>query len=259
MMYAHSFGFVEKNARLGQSSHEYTFSPVRKDFFNKIWVVECLPFLIHLILPTIKAEILFMMSATRPSCIAMMMTMWFLLFGVSPVVHSFQISPILTAHGSSSMDIELRRGSKKQTLSKKLSPQQVFKSSIELRSTQDDNGGENLESSFPSIDAILGITASLVVLYSEYTLKTTGCGLPAGRFGIVGAAEGLSYLGVVGICANAASKYFSDDESSETGARSIATTLGISAALVGLAVLGFQIADYGYIPNAVPMEGGMCK
>jgi hypothetical protein len=24
-------------------------------------------------------------------------------------------------------------------------------------------------------------------------------------------------------------------------------------------VLGFQIADYGYIPNAVPMEGGMCS
>ena len=27
----------------------------------------------------------------------------------------------------------------------------------------------------------------------------------------------------------------------------------------GLAVLGFQIVDYGYIPNAVPMEGGMCS
>lgn len=100
-----------------------------------------------------------------------------------------------------------------------------------------------------------------MVLYSEYTLKTTGCGLPAGPFGIVGAIEGLSYLGVVGICANAVSKYFSDegDNRSDTGARRLATTLGVSAALVGILVLGFQVMDYGYIPNAVPMEGGMCK
>lgn len=98
------------------------------------------------------------------------------------------------------------------------------------------------------------------MLYSEYTLKTTGCGLPAGLFGIIGAVEGVSYLGVVGICANATSKYFSDqDEGSDTGARRLATTLGVSAALVGIIVLAFQVADYGYIPNAVPMEGGMCK
>ena len=33
-----------------------------------------------------------------------------------------------------------------------------------------------------------GVFASAVVLYSEFTLKTTGCGLPAGPFGAVGAA-----------------------------------------------------------------------
>ncbi len=189
-----------------------------------------------------------------------MIVIWFLLFGASPVVYSFQISPIVKAHGSFSVNFEPNGGSKLQTLSKKLYSDSLAKSKIELKSTQDENGGEKLESPSPSIDAILGIVASLVVLYSEYTLKTTGCGLPAGPFGIVGAVEGLSYLGVVGICANAASKYFSDDETnSDTGARSIATTLGLSAALVGLAVLGFQVVDYGYIPNAVPMEGGMCK
>ena len=42
------------------------------------------------------------------------------------------------------------------------------------------------------------------------------------------------------------------------------------AALVGLfvfltgcsvltGILGFQLAEYGYLPNAVPMEGGMCQ
>jgi hypothetical protein len=48
---------------------------------------------------------------------------------------------------------------------------------------------------------IAGILASGIVLYSEFTLKTTGCGLPAGPFGLVGAAEGISYLTVFGIAA----------------------------------------------------------
>ncbi|CAK9059088.1 unnamed protein product [Durusdinium trenchii] len=44
-----------------------------------------------------------------------------------------------------------------------------------------------------------GIGASLVMAWSEWTLKTTGCGLPAGPFGLLGATEGLSYLAVVGL------------------------------------------------------------
>ena len=38
-----------------------------------------------------------------------------------------------------------------------------------------------------------------VMLWSEYTLKTTGCGLPAGPGGLLGALEGISYLFVVGL------------------------------------------------------------
>ena len=45
----------------------------------------------------------------------------------------------------------------------------------------------------------LGLLSNVVVDYSLYTLKTTGCGLPAGPFGLVGAAEGISYLAVVGL------------------------------------------------------------
>jgi hypothetical protein len=47
----------------------------------------------------------------------------------------------------------------------------------------------------------IGTFASLVTFYSEFTLKTTGCGLPAGPFGLVGLVEGLSYLGVTGLVA----------------------------------------------------------
>ena len=39
-----------------------------------------------------------------------------------------------------------------------------------------------------------GIVSNIVCDYSLYVLKTTGSGLPAGFFGLEGAAEGVSYL-----------------------------------------------------------------
>jgi len=56
-------------------------------------------------------------------------------------------------------------------------------------------------------------------------LEYQGSGLPAGPAGILGAAEGLSFLSIA----------------------------------VGLTVFFLQITNYGYIPNAVPMEGAMCS
>jgi hypothetical protein len=140
---------------------------------------------------------------------------------------------------------------------------QPLSSSIVLKSAQDDIDGDGDIGGGGSFDAggILGTIASVVVLYSEFVLKTTGCGLPAGPFGIVGAVEGVSYLGVVATCATAAVDYFSENgvEGSDNITRRIATALGVTAAAVGIVVLVLQVTDYGYIPNAVPMEGGMCK
>ncbi|GIL68952.1 hypothetical protein Vafri_22214 [Volvox africanus] len=45
----------------------------------------------------------------------------------------------------------------------------------------------------------LGLPANAVMLWSEWTLKTTGSGLPPGPGGALGAAEGISYLLVLGI------------------------------------------------------------
>jgi predicted neutral ceramidase superfamily lipid hydrolase len=67
----------------------------------------------------------------------------------------------------------------------------------------DDNNGVELASSDQLVLGVTGTIASLIMIYSEYTLKTTGCGLPAGPFGLVGLIEGLSYLGVTGIAAYA--------------------------------------------------------
>jgi len=44
---------------------------------------------------------------------------------------------------------------------------------------------------------VTGLVASVIMLYSESVLFRTGCGLPAGPLGLYGAAEGVSYLGVV--------------------------------------------------------------
>lgn len=43
----------------------------------------------------------------------------------------------------------------------------------------------------------VGLLSNPIALYSEYTLATTGSGLPPGPYGLVGAAEGLSYLAVL--------------------------------------------------------------
>jgi len=111
---------------------------------------------------------------------------------------------------------------------------------------------------------ILGILASLVVLRSEFVLKTTGCGLPAGPYGLVGAIEGISYLGVAATAATAIATTVTINNDNNNNydigvLRRLATSLSYSAIIFGIVVVAFQIFDYGYIPNAVPMEGGMCK
>ena len=63
------------------------------------------------------------------------------------------------------------------------------------------------------------------VASSLLSKATSGSGLPAGPGGLLGAAEGLSFL----------------------------------SAVIGLSVLGFQLAEYGYLPEAVPIAGGVCS
>ena len=108
----------------------------------------------------------------------------------------------------------------------------------------------------------VGVSASIIMLYSEYTLKSTGCGLPAGPAGLLGAAEGISYLYVVGLAGYSVLNKFKTGSGLPAGPGGIlgaAEGLSFLAILAGVVVLGFQMVDYGYIPNAVPMEGGMCS
>ena len=74
------------------------------------------------------------------------------------------------------------------------------KSTWSLFSANDDQETNNVILSLSTSDQVLlggvGTFMSTVMLYSEFVLKTTGCGLPAGPFGLIGATEGISYLGV---------------------------------------------------------------
>ncbi|EKX41882.1 hypothetical protein GUITHDRAFT_159869 [Guillardia theta CCMP2712] len=100
------------------------------------------------------------------------------------------------------------------------------------------------------------------MLWSEYTLKTTGCGLPAGPGGALGALEGVSYLWVVGLVAYSLYTKVKTGKGLPPGPGGIlgaAEGLAFLAVLAGVVVLGLQIKDYGYIPNAVPTEGGKCS
>jgi len=110
--------------------------------------------------------------------------------------------------------------------------------------------------------SILGLASQPIMWWSLYTLKTTGCGLPAGPFGLLGAAEGISYLVVVGFVGAALLSKVTSGSGLPAGPGGLlgaAEGLSFLTAAAGLAVLGFQIADYGYLPEAVPVEGGVCS
>ena len=119
-----------------------------------------------------------------------------------------------------------------------------------------------LSESDQGVVGAVGTVASLITLYSEYTLKMTGCGLPAGPAGLLGLAEGLSYISVVGIGAFSLFTKLKQGRGLPAGPGGLlgaAEGLSFVAIVAGLVVLAFQIVDYNYIPNAVPMEGGMCN
>jgi hypothetical protein len=135
--------------------------------------------------------------------------------------------------------------------------------------TQLSEGSENefdtsisLSETDQGIIGSVGCVTALIMMYSEYVLKTTGCGLPAGPAGIVGLSEGLSYLSVIAIVATSLFTKVRTGSGLPAGPGGVlgaAEGLSFLAVVVGIVVLASQILQYGYIPNAIPMEGGMCS
>jgi hypothetical protein len=90
-------------------------------------------------------------------------------------------------------------------------------------------------------------------------LKTTGCGLPPGPGGAIGAAEGVSYLVILGTVA------WSTYTKVKTGSGLPSGPAGLLGAVEGLSylsllailvVFGLQYLDLGFIPGPVPSD--MC-
>ncbi|KAF8072746.1 hypothetical protein HT031_000406 [Scenedesmus sp. PABB004] len=97
-----------------------------------------------------------------------------------------------------------------------------------------------------------GLVANPVCLWSEYTLKTTGAGLPPGPGGALGALEGVSYLVVVGIIA------WSVATKARTGSGLPAGPAGLLGAVEGFSYLsllgaivafGLTFAEKGALPG----------
>jgi hypothetical protein len=102
-----------------------------------------------------------------------------------------------------------------------------------------------------------GLVSTPVIGWSLYTLKTTGCGLPPGPGGSIGAIEGVSYLVVVGIVA------WSLYTKTKTGSGLPNGPFGLLGAVEGLSyltllaivvVFGLQYFEQGYIPGPLPAE-----
>ncbi|KAJ9564401.1 hypothetical protein OSB04_000367 [Centaurea solstitialis] len=106
-----------------------------------------------------------------------------------------------------------------------------------------------------------GLIATPVIGWSLYTLKTTGCGLPPGPAGSIGALEGVSYLAVVGIVG------WSLYTKSKTGSGLPNGPFGLLGAVEGLSylslvaivvVFGLQFYQQGSLPGPVPVPGDQC-
>ncbi|KAF9609434.1 hypothetical protein IFM89_016234 [Coptis chinensis] len=109
------------------------------------------------------------------------------------------------------------------------------------------------------VAVVSGLISTPVIGWSLYTLKTTGCGLPPGPGGSIGALEGVSYLAVVGIVA------WSLYTKSKTGSGLPNGPYGLLGAVEGLSylcllaifvVFGLQFIEQGSIPG--PLPGDQC-
>lgn len=105
--------------------------------------------------------------------------------------------------------------------------------------------------------AIGGLLSTPIVGWSLYTLKTTGCGLPPGPGGSLGALEGVAYLAIVGIVGWSAYtkvKTGSGLPNGPFGLLGASEGLAYLTLLAAIVVFGLQVFDYGYIPPPVPGE-----
>lgn len=95
------------------------------------------------------------------------------------------------------------------------------------------------------LNFLVGVLVQPIVGISLVSVVTTGGGLPAGPFGLIGAVEGLSYVIVVALALQSLVIPTND--------RSIPQQLSLISLGLALVVLIQLIASQGCIPNAKPI------
>ena len=108
----------------------------------------------------------------------------------------------------------------------------------------------------PTIAAAAGLIAQPIVWVSYYSVATTGAGLPAGPFGILGLIEGISYLVIVGFVAAAlVSKVRTGSglPAGPGGLIGLAEGLSFLSVTAGLGVLAYVATGQNCVPNALPL------
>ncbi|CAF1924221.1 hypothetical protein Bca4012_070023 [Brassica carinata] len=102
-----------------------------------------------------------------------------------------------------------------------------------------------------------GLVSTPVIGWSLYTLKTTGCGLPPGPAGSIGALEGVSYLvvlGIVGWSLYTKTKTGSGLPNGPFGLLGAVEGLSYLSLLAILVVFGLQFLDNGLVPGPLPSD-----
>ena len=106
------------------------------------------------------------------------------------------------------------------------------------------------------IASAAGLLANPVMWVSLYSVATTGGGLPAGPFGLVGLVEGISYLVVVGFVGAALFKKVTTGSGLPAGPAGLlgaAEGLSFLSFLAGLGVLALLVGQQNCVPNALPL------
>ncbi len=105
-----------------------------------------------------------------------------------------------------------------------------------------------------------GLIAQPVVWVSLCFVATTGAGLPPGPFGLVGAAEGVSYLVVLALVARSLFRGLvagegkeEEEEGPNSGSIALAERLSSASLVAGILVLAGLVAQQGCVPNAKPI------
>eukprot|EP00262_Sarcandra_glabra_P009528 TRINITY_DN23940_c0_g1_i1.p1 TRINITY_DN23940_c0_g1~~TRINITY_DN23940_c0_g1_i1.p1 ORF type:complete len:166 (-),score=7.30 TRINITY_DN23940_c0_g1_i1:206-703(-) len=120
-------------------------------------------------------------------------------------------------------------------------------------------GETSSSNAIEKVAVVAGLVSNPVIGWSLYTLKTTGCGLPPGPGGSIGALEGVSYLIVLAIIS------WSTYTKVKTGSGLPNGPFGLLGAVEGLSYLallaiflafGLQYLEQGYIPG--PLPGDQC-